>query len=207
MGDEQDRALEVAQQAFEPHDGAEIEVVGRLVEQQHVGRGHQRHGQRHALLHTARQGAHQHVAGQVEPVERGVDLVLHAPAVGGVELDLQIVHAVHQRVVVALAELAGELLVLGQHGGLLAHAGGDRVEHRHGRVEGRLLLDVGDFQALLLDQQAVIELELARNDLQQRGLAGAVAADQADALRLQGKIPRDRAARRGRTRVAPTRGK
>ncbi len=75
VGNEQDRAAEFAQQAFEPHDRREVEVVGRLVEQQHVRRRHQRHGQRHALLHTARQRAHQRVARQVQAVERGVDLV------------------------------------------------------------------------------------------------------------------------------------
>ena len=46
--------------------------------------------------------------------------------------------------------------------GMLAHAGGHRVEHRHGRIERRLLLDVGDLDALLHDEQAVVELELAR---------------------------------------------
>jgi hypothetical protein len=41
--------------ALQPGDGVEVEVVGGLVEQQHVGRGHQRLRQRHALLHAARQ--------------------------------------------------------------------------------------------------------------------------------------------------------
>jgi hypothetical protein len=38
------------QQVFQPADGVHVEVVGRLVEQQHVRLGHQTLGQRHALL-------------------------------------------------------------------------------------------------------------------------------------------------------------
>jgi hypothetical protein len=72
---------------------------------------------------------------------------------------------------------------------LLAHAAGDGVEHGHGRIEGRLLLDVGDLDALLHDQQAIVEFRAAGNDFQQRGLAGAVAADETDALAgLDGEV-------------------
>jgi uncharacterized DUF497 family protein len=45
-----------------------------------------------------------------------------------------------------------------------------------------LLLDQHDLQAVLLLQLAVVEREPATDDAEQRGLAGAVAADQADAL-------------------------
>jgi hypothetical protein len=99
------------------------------------------------------------------------------------------VHALHQLLVVAVAELAGERVIFLQQGLALAHARGDRVEHRHVRIELRLLLDVGDLQALLHDQQAVVQLEGAGNDFQQGGLTGAVAPDQADPLgRFEGEF-------------------
>jgi len=61
--------------------------------------------------------------------------------------------------------------------------------HRHLRLEHRFLLDVDDVQVLLHHQQAVVQFEAAGNNLQQRGLAGAVATDQADALAgLQGEL-------------------
>ena len=53
VGDGDETALEVDQQIFEPGDGVEIQVVGRLIEQQHIGLGDQRLGQRHALLRAA----------------------------------------------------------------------------------------------------------------------------------------------------------
>jgi len=105
------------------------------------------------------------------------------PAVG-IQAD-----ALHQRIVIALAELAGQFFVFGQHRLLLAHAGRHGVEHGHGRVEHRFLFDVGDLDALLHDQQAVVEFGAPRDHLQQRRFAGAVAADEADALAgLEGKI-------------------
>ncbi len=102
---------------------------------------------------------------------------------------MQHVHALHQRLVVALAKLAGQRFVLGQHRLLLAHAGGYRVEHGRVRVEDRLLLDVGDVQALLHDEQAVVEFRTTGNDLEQGRFTGAVAADQTDAFAgFEGKI-------------------
>jgi hypothetical protein len=64
----------------------------------------------------------------------------------------------------------------------LGDALADRVEHDAGIVEQRLLRHVADPQALRLLQEAVVELLQAGDDLEQRRLAGAVAADQADAL-------------------------
>ena len=42
VGDQQQGAGVVAQPVFQPEDGVQIQVVGRFVEQQQVGRAHQR---------------------------------------------------------------------------------------------------------------------------------------------------------------------
>ena len=96
MGDQHHAAAELAQQAFEPLDGVEVEVVGGLVEQQHVGPAHQRLRQRHALAHAARQRADARLGIEVQAVQRLVDALLPVPAV--VRLD-----AALQRVEVAVA--------------------------------------------------------------------------------------------------------
>ena len=54
VGDGDDAALEIEQQVFQPLDGVQVQVVGRLVEQQHVRPPHQRLRQRHALLRCRR---------------------------------------------------------------------------------------------------------------------------------------------------------
>ena len=55
VGDEDQRARPALEEAFQPVDGLDVEVVGGLVEQQHVGRRHQRARQQHAALHAAGQ--------------------------------------------------------------------------------------------------------------------------------------------------------
>jgi hypothetical protein len=62
-------AFEVHQQAFQPFDRVQIQVVGGLVQQQHIGLGHQRLRQCHALLGAARQGADHGVGVQVQAVQ------------------------------------------------------------------------------------------------------------------------------------------
>ena len=53
VADEDDRALVGAQEALEPRDRLEVEVVGRLVEQQHVGLAQQQLREREAHLPAA----------------------------------------------------------------------------------------------------------------------------------------------------------
>jgi hypothetical protein len=99
------------------------------------------------------------------------------------------VHALHQRIVIVAAELAGQRFVFGQHRLLLAHAARHRIEHGGLRIEHRFLLDVGNLEALLHHEQAIVEARAARNDFQERRLAGAVTPDQADAFAgFKGKI-------------------
>ncbi len=66
--------------------------------------------------------------------------------------------------------------------GLPGESGGHRLEDRLCGIERRFLRHEGDRQAGLPHDLAVVERELARDAAQQRGLAGAVAPDQADPL-------------------------
>ncbi|KAG1361740.1 hypothetical protein G6F61_014146 [Rhizopus arrhizus] len=78
MGDRHDGAGVARQELFQPLHRLGVEVVGRFVQQQHVGAGHQRTGQQHAALHAAGQAAE--LGGAVE-VERGqgvADALVHA---------------------------------------------------------------------------------------------------------------------------------
>jgi hypothetical protein len=167
VGDGHHAALEVDQQVFQPLDRVQVQVVGRLVEQQHVGAHHQRLGQRHAFAGAAGQGADHGFGVQVQAVDGFLDPLRPVPAVERLDLAL---HRV--QVAVAVGVALDQLLCAGD---TLAHGGEDTgfgVEHG-------LLGDVGDTQALLQLQDAVIGLFHAGEDFQQRGLAGAVAADEA----------------------------
>ena len=89
-------------------------------------------------------------------------------------------HTLHQRVVVRAAKLPGQNIILCQQSLHLAHSTGDSIEYCHIVLKMRFLIDIRDLDPLLHYQQAVIQLGQARDNLQQRRFAGAVASDQAD---------------------------
>src|SRR5512140_3716891 len=61
---EEDAACESDEQVLEPLDGPDVEVVGRLVEQQQLRLAHERARERHALLEAARERSHEGVGGK-----------------------------------------------------------------------------------------------------------------------------------------------
>ena len=169
---EQRRAGEAGEPAFQPEGGFQVQVVGRFVEQQQVGIGEQRGGQRHAhapaageFLHGARlRGFVETQAGEdgggagrgrigADRAQALVDFG-EAVRVGAVRFGQQ-----GQAFGVALQHRV-------QQGGL---AGGSFLRHgRHACPGGQA--DV-----------AAVERDFAHDGTQQCGFAGAVAPDQADA--------------------------
>jgi hypothetical protein len=83
---------------------------------------------------------------------------------------------------VAAADGVGDLVVFGQHARHLAKAGGDGFEHRVVGGELRFLRHVGDGEAGLAPDFAVVERSEAGQRLEQAGLAATVAADEANPL-------------------------
>jgi hypothetical protein len=72
--DHDHRAGETPQELLEPADRQDVQVVGRLVEQQHVGRACQHLRQQHAQLEAAGQRGERlpvHLGGQAETLEDG----------------------------------------------------------------------------------------------------------------------------------------
>ena len=173
VGDQHHAALEAAQQLLEPGDRVEVEVVGGLVEQQHVGHGHQRLRQRDALLHAAGQAA------DVARCRPGAAAPAWCPraAPSSRRPAPRCASAARRGRRRGHAPRSAARTRLG-----LGHAFADDVEHAVRRLEQRLLRHVADAQALRHLQQPVVELLQPGQHLQQRGLAGAVAADQAEAL-------------------------
>ena len=76
-----DAALEIDQQVFQPFDRVEVQVVGGLVQQQHVGTAYQRLGQRDPLFGPAGQGGDHGVLVEVESMQGLLDPLLPVPAV------------------------------------------------------------------------------------------------------------------------------
>ncbi len=159
MGDQQQGAVEVEQQLLEQLQGLDVQVVGRLVEHQHVGRLGEQLGQQQAVGLPAR-----------ERLDRLAD------PLRGEEEVLQVAHhvsvaAAHRDPVAALGHVVVDALL--------------------GLEPAAQLVEVGHLQLGPELHLALGGRELAQQDLEQGCLAGAVAADQTDAvaaLDLQGEV-------------------
>ena len=155
MADEHERRARFREPALQPFDGDDVEMVGGLVEQQQLGFGRQRPGDRRAPRLAA---------GKMAGVGVGVEPGLIEQRAGAIGLGL-------------VEAMRGE------------------IERRGEAGEVRGLFEIGHRQARLHEALARIGRDLAGGDAQQRRFAGAVAADQRDAL-----ARRDRQLRAGEQR-------
>ena len=177
VGDDQDRARIALEVAFEPGDGLGVEVIGRLVEQQQVGRFEQEPAQRDAPLLAARELVDFRVVGRAaQRVHRLVDLGIQVPQALRLDLVLEPRHLVGGLVRI----VHGELVVAREHGALRAHPLHHVLAHAFCRVELRLLRQVPDPRALRrpgLPGKLLVE---PGHDPQQRRFPGAVGPQHAD---------------------------
>ena len=178
MGDHHHRAAKLADQPFQPQDAIEVEVVGRLVEQQQVGFGDQRAGERHALDATAREAGDQHVGRQTQAGQHLLHTLVQPPGVGRFHRVLQFVQAGKRRRGGRFGHRMHRRVVIHQQAGGIAQAVGDGGEHLALQDEVRLLRHVGHLEAVLPPHRAVVQRRLPGQRAQQAGLARAVAADQ-----------------------------
>ncbi len=182
VGDEEHRAGVIGQQRLEPGDGLDVEMIGRLVEQQQVGLGHQRARQQRAAAPPARQRVDGRIGRQAQTRQHGLDALLHIPAVLLVQLVLCLRQAFQRPGRVIVRDLDGRMVIRRHQRADVAETFGDDVEDRCARGERHVLLEARDAHAGLQPPRAGVGRLLAAGDAEQRRLAGAVAADQADAF-------------------------
>ena len=181
MGDRDDGAGVLRQVLLQPLHALGVEVVGRLVEQQQVGRLEQQLAQRDpAALTTGEQGDVGVRRRAAQRVHRQLELGVDVPRVGVVELLLELAHLVHQLVGVVGRHLLGDLVEPLQLRLRLGDRLLDVAEHGLRVVERRLLREHADGVAGHQPGLAVARPVLAGHDPQQARLTGAVRADHAD---------------------------
>ena len=185
VADEEHRLGRLQQLVLEPALGRHVEVVVRLVEHQHLVRAAEQRLQHQALLLAAGEGAHLAPLGPfVRRAERGhradveQRLRLVAPDVAPVGERLRVTHL-------------DPLVVVLHHGqlGPVERARGvpDRLR-RNGKqqiADGRVVAHLADelphdAEAAGARDRAPVGGDVAGDDPQQRGLAGAVGPDQRD---------------------------
>ena len=150
VGDGDDGARVVLQEALQPVDALGVEVVRRLVEQQQVGMGEQQPAQRHPSALAARQRGDVGVVGRAaQGVHGDLDVAVQVPRVGGGDLVLQLgLHRADLLVVgVGVAPHGHDLVVAAQQVPDRTHAVHDVAEHVLGRVELWLLGQAADGEA------------------------------------------------------------
>ncbi len=180
MGDQDYAAGEFLQVMLQPRHALGVEVVGRFVEQQHVGLRQQQTRQRHAAPLAARQVRHARLVGRTaQCVHRHLDAAVDVPQVARVELFLQPGHLLHQFVGVVFAELGGDI-VIGVEDLLLVAPGDDVTPDIERRVELGLLLQVAHLGPVGGPRLAGEFLVDPGHDLQQRRLTRAVDAHHPD---------------------------
>ena len=188
MGHGNHRALVLLEMLLQPVDGLGVEVVGGLVEKQHVGLLEQQAAKGHAAALTAGEVLHAAVAGRaVEGGHRTVELRVHVPGVGGVDDVLQLGLTAHQLlhlrgilVVFGQAELHVRLVVFGQGVIHVANALHHVLLHGLAVVQRRVLGQVAHRVAGAPHHVPLVLLLDAGDDFHQCRFAGAVEADDAD---------------------------
>ncbi len=173
VGDDDGGAGEAGQPALQPHRRLEIEVVGRLVEQQQVRRGEQGGGQRDA--HPPAAGELPHRAGLRRRVEAEPGQDRGCPGRRGIGAD-------HPQPLMNLRQPRGRGTVrLGEQRQTLGVGRQHRLQQAQRPVR-RFLTDGADPGARGEPDFAPIGRDLAQNGAQQGRFPGAIAPDQADPL-------------------------
>ena len=153
---EDQRAAIAQQKILQPGDGVDVQVVGRLVQEQDVRVAHQAAGQEDAPLEPGREALE--IGRGVEPHTRDDRVHLQTP-------------------------VPGVLIAAGRRAGLRrGQAAGQDVGHAARQSFGHLLDQVGHSQAPFADYSPCIGFKLAGDDLEQRGFAHAVAPDETQPL-------------------------
>jgi len=180
--DEDDAAGKLLEEAFQPVDGLDIQMVGGFVQQQDVGLADQCLRQQYASLHAAGQRGKVHVAGQFQLGENFLDAAIQIPPV----LRLDLVLHVTEGGEVALIE---QMVIARQQAAEVAQALCHHVEHAAGGALWHLLRQARDDNPALHTHLAVVRMQLAADQLQEGGFALAVAPDNTYSfVRFDGQI-------------------
>ena len=188
VADQHDRPGVLRQELREPLDRREVEMVGRLVEQQHVGVLEQEPGEGHAHHPATAERADVAVHVAVSEAEAGQDaprLRLEAVAAERLEPMLEPAVLVHQLGELVVVGRLLELLLDVAHAPLdaahLAGAGEHVGERRPPAALGDLLAQVADDRVPGSRDRSAVGGLVAGDQLEQRRLAGAVRSDDREA--------------------------
>ncbi len=172
VADDEDRRRIARQIVDEPERAFEIEIIGRLVEEQQVRRRKEHRRQRHA--HPPAAGKFREWAALRLVIEAQTGKNMRRARRRGMGVDVD-----KAGLDFSDAMRIGRRFGLDKQSGALNIGGEDEVEEGR-RAAGRFLLDAAEPHLLRHRDRARIGRQIAGDHIEQRGLASAVAADEAD---------------------------
>ncbi|MNG97857.1 hypothetical protein D3C79_569800 [compost metagenome] len=182
MRNEHDAALELFQEAFQPVDGGNVQVVGRFVQQQYAWRADQRTPQRRFTQPTAGQRGKLRVPVQAQLQQHFADAAVELPK----PLVIEDFHNLRHTRQVFFARIGFHQVrnrVIGlQVFRLLGHAFGHEIEYCPADIARGILLQTRNDQILLVNHPAIVQRNFFTEDLQQRGFTGAITPNQTNAF-------------------------
>ena len=102
MGNEEQGNAGLDQQVLQPFDGRDIEVIGRLVQEQHFRRHREGLRQGQPFFLPPRKCADACLGVQTKPGDDPLGLRLIGPGTTRLQLVLQLIEASHQQIMIAL---------------------------------------------------------------------------------------------------------
>ena len=180
MADDDHGGVRLVQHTLQPMDGVDVQVVGRFVEQQHVGVRKQRLRQQHAQLEAGRNFAHGAVVqfGANASVRQDAGRTAFgvvAAVLGKLPFQFRGAHVV----VVGGIRIGVEAVTLGHGGPHLAVALHDCVDDALVLVAELVLAQLTQPHACLQHDFTRALLQIAAQDLHEGGFAAAVGANEA----------------------------
>ena len=185
MRDGNHRALILLQMGFQPLDTLGVQVVGGLVQQEHVRLLKEQAAQGHAAALTAGKFLDLLVRRRaLQGIHGALQLGIYLPSVYMLDLlgefSLALDETVHFIVIHGLHELEGNVVVFLQDIHHLLNTLLDHFQHGFFRVHLRFLLQVAHAVAGCPDHLSFVGLLYAGNDFEESGFTGAVEADNAN---------------------------
>ena len=159
VGNEKQRHIGFDQQVLQPFNRRDIEVVGRLIEQQNFRGYRQRLGQRQAFFLTTGKGAHLGVRVESEALNDLIGLRFVSPGTAGIQFVLQGFHARHQHLEIRtrFAHLMRHFVILSQQLRGFTHPGNHGLKNGRFEVKNGLLRHIADANAGLHPNLTVVD--------------------------------------------------
>ena len=182
MGDKQQTAAKLQQLLFQPLNGVQIQMIGRLIKQQQIRLADQRPAQQHPPPPATGQLGQRRIRRQAQTAENGLGALLPAPALARFQFMLQAFHPAQPLRRGIVDQGGSRLVILRQQRAQPFQTAGNHFEHGRRGVSGQFLGQSGQTQAGLAPDLATVRLNLGSQQAQQGGLARAVATNQTDPL-------------------------